>query len=785
MNNFQLNNTSIYLGGQCKWDIVVGNYNGQIYIQGFQLSPLSNNVPFNKKGSIDGLNEDHSYTLKKYCNTLKENLWSIVPDLTQTITKKELNSENIEKCSLDNSFIAGVRRSACYSIYHKQFEYLQPVWLEKIIDGDYLVFSFNIYSSNGGVLDSKTLKLTTIDTDGDKEKEKLFEFHNKFVVYFYNWLKALDIMGDKGNNKVLDINLQRNIAQVEGVSTLSGQKINPISCNYVCDNLLSYERPNIETDYIITSLLKSHNLLASQLFNLCFYFNLGDVTNPFISNQLTGNMFSMGVDVYEGNSASETSSILERRSIYTNYEFIKKSISDPYLQLSQMSPTSTGELKPDGEYNIVYEFNGVKGTEFNVLDYLQDYSISDIKDINKLSQHIIHWDFIDHNQDIFNLYNGYSGLNSFNGEIDQDPDQQEKINLYEFTNINGISVVWVDGIPTRSNGALNWINPTKIITVDSKQDIISKIAEYTESRNCILYQEGAWTIDKSSLDYDVPVDENNNLNDLCLSFIYIKDGEWNVSSETFLKSNWEKIISGPDNGQHQYEYVVLKYTNPSTPAGIKDHFIIMTNNLKWFGLKELKNDVDNQQASGSIDLFKDYLTSISNIVKKIDNKLYFYGFKTEIEIGKNDLEENCYYKSNKHSTYVYRRCGELSPCLKFDPDFSFNYQYCQSVEDGDIFRINNDEETEYEWGIEYRGIGSNKMFGAISELYYTATKGVDDEESLKDIIKEKLKETYRLGEDTTELLDYIYNLYNITFKYEYASEIDVKTVVYKIKLILK
>lgn len=755
MNNFQLNNTSVYLSGQCKWDIVLGNYNGQIYIQGFQLSPLSNNVPFNKKGSIDGLNENHSYTLKKYCDTLKENFWSVTPDMNQKLTK-----DSAEYYS-DNSFFAGTRRSSCYPVYHKQFECLQPVWLEKLDKSDIINFSFNLYSTNGGVLDSKVFSLSPLDVSGNVEKEKLFSFHNKFVKYFYDWLKMLDIIGD-GNNKILNLNLQKGIAQVEGISTLSGQKVNPVSCDYVCHNLLSYERPNIESDYILTTLLKSHNLIASQLFNLCFCFNLEDVINPFFSNQLVGNNFSMGVDVYIGKN------LMERRTLYTNYEFIKKSISDPYLQLSHMDATSTGELKPEQGYEVVYDFNGVKGDEYNVLDYLRDYSIPEIKDINKLSPQIIHWDFIDHNQNIFNLYNGYSGLNSFGGEETQiDGSTKFEVELYESPRLDGTPVVWVDGIPTQSNGALNWINPTKIITVTNLNDM-SKIVEYTESKNCVLYQEGLWTYDKSNLVDDS--EQGGPLKNVGLSFIYIKDSGW-TGDPFFRTDRWESNKKGTDNSI----CVILKCKD-ATPINTPDHFIIMTNNLEWFGVEKLRNDnpwID--------DSFEGYMDCISKIIKQMNNKLYFYGFGTEIEVGKDELNENCYYKSNKHSIYVYRRCGELTPCLKSDPDFSFDYQYCQLIGNNNIFEITND----FERGFEYKGIDGSKSFCTISELNYTVSKQVDDERTVKDLVKDKLKETYRLGDEATELLDYIYNLYNITFKYEYASETDVENVKYKIKLILK
>ena len=528
MNNFQLNNTSVYLGGQCKWDIVLGNYNGQIYIQGFQLTPLSNNVPFNKKGSIDHLNENHSYTLKKYCDSIKENLWSIAPDFNQKLTK-----DNIDYYS-DNSFTAGLRRTSCYPVYHKQFECLQPVWLEKLDDDSYLKFSFNLYSGadkDKKILGSKSFDLNYLDSAGDEKKEKLFSFHNKFVKYFYDWLKMLNIIGI-GNNKVINLDLQNNIAQIEGVSTISGQRSIPLSCNYVCDNLLSYERPNIETDYILTSLFKTHDLITSQLFNLCFCFNINDVVDPFFVNQLTGKPVSIGCDAYINDT------ILDRRTLYTNYEFIKKSIYDPYILLDKMNVEPTGELTYG--YTVKYKYNEVESDKFNVLDYLQDYSIQDIKDVNKISQHIIHWDFVDHEGNIFNLYDGYSGLNSFGGDFELiNPDTNEyKVELYNLDKINGDSVIYVNTAPNKNNGALNWINPTKIITVMGKFDenISSKIARTDQSSESILEKDGLWCIEKCKIIFG---GDTSELSKLKLSFIQIRGG-W-YTNNPFDGNRWNEI----------------------------------------------------------------------------------------------------------------------------------------------------------------------------------------------------------------------------------------------------
>ena len=48
MQNYQLYNTNILLGGQQKWDIVLES-DGGLYIKDFHITPVSDNIPYNRK----------------------------------------------------------------------------------------------------------------------------------------------------------------------------------------------------------------------------------------------------------------------------------------------------------------------------------------------------------------------------------------------------------------------------------------------------------------------------------------------------------------------------------------------------------------------------------------------------------------------------------------------------------------------------------------------------------------------------------------------------------------
>ena len=766
MNNFQLNNTSVYLGGQCKWDIVLGNYNGQLYVQGFQLTPLSDNVPYNKRGSVDHLNQDHSYTLKKYCKDIKENFWSIEPCLTQQVNET-ISNETVRVGVMDNSFIAGTRRSSCYPVYHKQYECLQPIWLEKLSSNQYLSFSFDLCSISNDlksrtVLDSKSFTLSPINST-----DKRYEFHNKFVAYFYDWLKSLHILSPEGNNKVLDVDLQAGTAYIDGVSTISGQKTNVISCDYICDNLLSYERPNIETDYILTSLFKSHNTITSQLFNFCFCFNLGDVINPFFINQLNGKGISLMCD------AGVNGNKFERRTLYTNYQFIKKDIYNPYVFLDDMTDDGTGGMKY--EYDEEYKYNGelVESDNINVLNYLQDYNDEGLKDLNKVAQHIIHWDFVDHNQDIFNLYKGYSGLSSFvdqwvrtAGDSQATPPTNTKytIDLFDLNNINRVDVVSTSSTPNKSNGALNWINPAKIIVVKSavQDQLFNKIKMTATSDSCILYNEGLWTLDKSKIKNIVT---NTDLSKLRLSFI--KVDSWSPDP-TSVFGDWNKITSTSG----------VSILINSNKIGY-DHYVVIADDIKYFTIGELLK-INNVK-------FHNYIDQVNKIVKVNDNQFNFYGFGTEIEIGSMDPEikmnspiKQCYYKGLNKKTFPYRKCGMLSPCVMSDENFDLNYQYYQNIYDKQIYKFSD---SDY-YSFEYRTGGKNMILDVMSELNYVIDKGPNETRNIETLIKAELNATYHLEGDD-ELIDYIYKLYNVTFKYEYKYDNSLDYTTYNVKMILK
>ena len=201
MNNYQLNNTSVYIGGQCKWDIVVDRVaDGRLEVSEFQLTPLSNVVPFNKKSKSRLINTSHSENIKKFVANVKEDFWNTKPDIST-------------HTGIDVSYLRGPRRLKQYEVYKKQFGYLQPMWLEQIHDGSYLKFTFYVYVEGGDggrtMIDSSSLSLGKGDG----------VFHNQFVDYLNKWFKYLNITPGEnsimdGNDKVMDFSIDKRAATI-------------------------------------------------------------------------------------------------------------------------------------------------------------------------------------------------------------------------------------------------------------------------------------------------------------------------------------------------------------------------------------------------------------------------------------------------------------------------------------------------------------------------------------------------------------------------------------------
>ena len=766
MNNFQLNNTSVYLGGQCQWDLILKSQDGTFIADGFQLTPISNNVSFNKKSDINHLNNNHSDTLKKFASELEENFWST----TQTEYIYNLGKNII---SYDQSFNSGVKRLPSFDVYKKQFSFFIPLWLEYIKNENcYLKFRLSafLYDNHNTPLGTKDFDLKLYDGDN---------FHNKFVNYFNNWLTYLNIIPNPnrygednlGNDRVMNIDMENSSVSISGISTNSGQIINEINCDYVSYDLLNFERPNIETDYILSSLFKAHNVIASQLFNFNLCFDLDDIISPIFINQLWGKKINIACDVFIIDGEEETQ--LEKRSLYTNYKFISKNSYNPFIFL----------LDVDGNGEEKYEIESNNSENMNVLDFLMDYDNAVIENKNKLTQPIYHWGYVNHGEKSFNLYDGYKYKYYEFGpqvtrEINNNGYPVYKYDNYEIPYTNGISIPYLQNKYIGGHGELTWLYPSKSIYVGydgaSVGYIMTKIITdlMLKGPSGLLYQN-CINIEKCNKQWNTHIDDTDDPKFKGISCVYLCVGDtFNVYSSISNIYGEENVYILKDiNGNDISSDVTIV-----SDSGVA---VIYTKNMNYLML----NNILNMRCDDHSDDME-YILKIAEGIKSsitTGNDGNFYGFDTEICVGKNEINQNVYYKLDSKSTYVYRNDGKLSPLMIDDNKYNLNYDYYLRIYDKSIHTMSEINDINVPEICKY---GDSWVLNLLSQLNFTITKDLNDDTSLKDLIKKQLETIYKTNDDS-ELTDYIYNLYNVKFDYEFVENRNQHTsIIYKVKSIL-
>lgn len=751
MYNFQLNNTSVYLGGQCQWDLVLGKDSGNLTVDGFQLTPISENIPFNKKGEIRHLNDYHSDTIKEFYSDIKEDFWN-----TNSCLKTYQTTTDC--IGWDQSMCAGFKRCESFKVYDKQYHFFLPLWLQNIKDGSYLEFRFKFSSLGGSNLGGRTLRLKTFGEDDEN-------FHNSFVKYFNNWLKYIKVCNEdeKGNDRVVNINIKEKTASISGVSVECGQNTGEINCDYVISNLLNYERPNIETDYIITSMFKSHNTIVSQLFNFNFCFNLEDMISPGIMRNLYGATITGDVEVWLINEEGGTSEKLEKRSLFTNYDYIKKSSFRPF------------EVIFSGYVEPTY----ITDNDENVLSYLKDNTILDLKDKNKIVQYICHWGYPNFKDQTFNLYDGYKYIYE-NIDVDNLSIGNNEIEIVEseIPYTNGISIPYLRNDYIETRGDLSWVYPSRILWLEGgntsspldsiKNIIVNKIInlgiEGVAYKNCVSIEklDNVWgtnvNIEEDPcsevcciyLNTNSPVD--NILTSLNISYTEITDKTYLVSNSGF--------------------YII--FTNDLSEL-ILNTLIKNTNNSN--------NDSDLYALNASLQKFRESITK--------GNNGEFYGFGTEIGVGKDDLNNNIYYKLDTKSTYVYRKDGNIYPSILIDgeDDENLNFDYYYDVYNQEIKQIDYSGETSLISGIpEITLQHIDRVLVIPTSLSFINEQALDPDLApitpLSEIIKDEIASLLGLSSDD-DLVDYIYKLYYSEFTYEYEfSKEEGNKIKYLIKLTL-
>lgn len=743
MNNYQLYRTSPLLGGQMKWDIIVDSDASDLYVSDFHITPISEQISYNRYSYDTLLNYSHQYNIKKYYEKVSGSFY-------QNITEPQLNhnwpiiSNKYEK-SYDDTYLMGCRRSK-YDIYKKQFEFLCPLWLEKI-DSD-ITFIINILNpDNNDVIATKSLKLVTA---GD------YEYHNSFVKYLNNYIDYAGL--NDGDDNVINIKLDKKVAAISGLDVKIGENMTKDISSLVT-NILLRERPLLEVDSMIINSFSNNNMICKQLFNFNICFNIEDIiSHPYLYNMMRGDKFKVECVAKIGDN------ILDIKDLYNNYNYIPKK----YYNIWRIDESKLDETLP---------------TPPNVLDYMEDYKCIDLIDKNKSASSIFHWSLLGNNDYIFNIYDGFSGWTYKDGEITQHshlyndtPDIAQDIYNESLHNINWVNTSIIDvydqyyaTLLDRSDDHIysifgkgyEWVNNIKYDTsfikdgdIQNIKVILCKIENYNSWKNKnignVLYDGGYYQIYYNTFSI-------SDMKYIIFSLVADRLDDNVYNSLTF--GSIKKLIENHENQSLSFLYNIMKNVVKIPLVVFKKSLYISKADGPALSSSEImyyKND-DNYmnyvfRYDGNI---RPTFIDIDSLYK---NELYYKIIMTEDEI------KNSVYAEFNNSKYPPKY-----PSIDYYPFRSVEYNY--NSPDGILV------DSEYKW------FNNSNILYLTPSIQCSLKSEIDKNGQYKKIeylVKEYLKKYYKIDD-----ISYIYDKYNWKSSYEYETQTNIENYIYNINLTLK
>lgn len=722
MRNYQLYNTNILLGGQQKWDIVLES-DGDLYIKDFHISPISDNIPYNKIVDENLMNYSHQENLKQYYKNIRENFYNIGLDyefqhMYPTIRRSKRYSDIC---------VSGVKRTKIYDLYKKQYELLCPVWIEDLKND--ISFIIEVKGHTGVTIANKTLRI-------ENQTNKVF--HNKFVKYFKDYINYLNLNNNDTNNCIY-IDLERKKSYVHGLDVNTGRLINK-NCDYVVENLLSRERPFMENDFIICSLYKNNNMIIKNLFNFNLYFNIEDIVSHAIENELKGNYINISIKVNIDGVE------LPIKSFFTNYEGINR-------------------------YQINNFNQSKKKYKCNIFSYLNDYKYIDFIDKNKFDPQICHWSIDGNNDYIFNLYPGFGSF-----YIDKNKKRQYINNRYFNT-----PDLYNDKYEDYLNN-YNWCNANYNFKLN---DMNNFILEYTPE-NSKSFEEISSNFKESWIN-NVQYKGDNSTEDifvylgLCNSDELIKirlfDGSVSLTPRTLCNSVGNKLLIVSDISSNECVFNsfrnILVHTNIDElvgPQETKDKIkylknklinVIYPKNIKFYKSIDPKVTDGPSISIREIEYVKNDMKT-SRSIQRYDGKIR----PTFIDVESSMFTNNLYYKKNisdidKSLLNIYE--GKYKPIYPSIGYYFIEKRPIQFTRE-DVGDLNN--HSEYKW------MNYNNVLVISDSIIRTINTTLENiEEDIKCIICES-------NNMSLENKDYLFSLY----KYKYEKISDGK---YSIKIELK
>lgn len=595
----QLAKTTPYLSGQQRIDIELKKDSGYISTGNIHVVPLSDNIIYNENDKRSAFNYSHEDNIKYLFSQTQDTFWSDVKCRKDTLYYSDHYID-----LYDHTYQCGARRIR-YSRYNKQFSYLMTIWLDQPWSSD---------------LCARITVWPAIDNPQHFVSRRLLKFSGELQNYLYNYTKNV-------SSELLNINSDRKDATIKGLNAPAGVD-NDVDVSYIYNNILSRERPLIEFDSMLCELFSANKMIAKQLINFNFVFNINDIVAAG-SSFLTCNNFT--VEFEFGRLDNNLFTPFDFKDIYTNYNYI------PSYTLDQNG----------GSYDVL--------NEHNVLDYLDDNKCVDFIYVNKTTQPICHWTLVENPNYIYNFYGGFSPY--YEGK-------QVVGSYYGMPRLEG-------GTYNESLNNIGWcgrttnIQPNTLISEINRVGVTSNATLIPNFFNdtTIEFPESYWIdwlkYSKPDINSSTMEDLYNDLSSLFSNNVYfeiINQNNSNISGtcnrDVIIENNTYKGYINTDSVNHNVLFCISSYNT-----------ISQDNAIDLFTIKRFKDlDIAIQGDQELTSLIKYIQILISNPVPPVK----FVFDKGIIPVQANPKNVNTteikYIKANENTyNYVYRYTDHLQP----------------------------------------------------------------------------------------------------------------------------
>lgn len=736
MNNYVLNRTNVLLGGQMKWDLRVKSIDDSTwYVDDFSLTPISHNINY-VRPDVSILNNNHHDNIKELYSKTSDTFFSDCLD-AKFITKYPIIADDKTKVDSYNSMYDNCVSRISRAKNGKSTQLFIPMWLEDFRPSDTIKFDIEIFIEDD--LGNKTTSLyKTLELDLNGKSS-----HDAFVNYMRSYIENISTNGKIGD-KIINVDFKNLKMIVEGIDLNTGHILTKDISNKL-HNFTGMYKPFMDNDDMIIRSLSDNKLVAKQLFNFNIMFDFEDILSNYILDQIKGASVKFNIKTFINGTEVE-----------------EKSFSWDYSE----------------------KFNE------GVLREFEDYNNIQLIDKNKINTNVIHWTLSKDSSYIFNLYpNFYMDNNIWTNKFEEDK-----------TCINWCNNDILLGQEIHEKG---WI--------ESPTDTL-----YSNIKRYVSYKDFTVFTDKNKVINNVYYSGENlfPLTDLFLYILIVPDGAFKRSNGVFedsryldslgtLNSDYFPVGITVNIGGIPTDIEVYLYINNILNDRVEAILIVEKKNIDYLSFKKL-TDPTNLGTTNSILYNIDYILNGLNAGQfAIEGKLSSYVESNILPFSCtvypiraksplqsiNNSKENDFIKTVMQDQYLFRYDGDIKPLFtdpsinqywqikkinraeyvtdwdkyirtKFLPLYpSINYFYLENITD-------NDYCFEKKW---FKESSVFALQNIIKITYNTTLINNEIISPVQDYIKSYLNNYYNINDN--DVLDYIYDLYDVTYIYNYDTNI--------------